>query len=57
MPTVEVKENLRTRAEAILREVLSLRLTTSRLPPSKYLYYRPWDPRLNVEQKRAFVGK
>ena len=37
--------------------MLTLRLMRGKLAPAEYLYYRLWDPRLSMEQKRAFVGK
>lgn len=63
VPAVNIHENLRValearrRMSAILQEVVTLRRGVGKLDAREYFYYRLWDPRLTLEQKRAFVGK
>ncbi len=45
------------RMSAILREIVTLRRAAGKLAPSEYFYYRLWDPRLSLGDKRRFVGK
>jgi hypothetical protein len=63
VPPVNIAENLRValddgrRMSAILREIVTLRRAAGKLAPSEYFYYRLWDPRLSLGDKRRFVGK
>ena len=63
VPRVDVAGSLRTaimsggRIGTIIREAVALRRGPGQLTMAEYCYYRMWESRLSLAEKRRFVGK
>ena len=63
IPAVDVPANIQAalskgrRAPGIAAEALAPRFGPGRLSPQEYLYYKLWDDRLPLANKKNFVGK
>ena len=63
VPHVDVAGSLRTaimsggRIGTIIREAVALRRGPGQLTMAEYCYYRMWESRLSLAEKRRFVGK
>jgi len=63
IPRTDINANLRAaltagrRVTALVGEAAALRYGPTKLAPQEYFYYRLWDPKMPVTEKRRFVGK
>jgi hypothetical protein len=63
LPQIDIPQNLKLAlasgrsVPSLLREIITLWRGPGKLSPQEYFYYRLWDPAIQLDDKRRFVGK